>query len=229
MPISQEEIIRQVEAYVKNLLPATNQNEVKGHDWKHAFRVRAWGKKIAAGEGYKNPSLLEVACLLHDIGRLHERAWGVTHETASGRMAEEYLNDKAWFSKEDCESLVYAVSHHSRGGQGDLVCMLQDADRLDGLGALGIAREFQHHWYLPDYDPEHVIKEFTLEKHEVDAFFLENPQKPIVSYTLDSFAYQLSWYDHMHTATAKQLGAPLVAYMKNFLQEFEHETNQTKE
>lgn len=223
----QTDIIRKVEEYVKNLLPATHRGEVKGHDWKHAFRVRAWGRKIAKGEGYGDPFLLEIACLLHDIGRLNERAWGVTHEIASGRMAEEYLQSKAWFSEEELGRLLYAIGNHSKGGEGDLVCLLQDADRLDGLGAMGIAREFQHHWYLPDYDPERVLKPFILGKEEVDAFFTDNPQKPIIDYALDSFAFQLSWYDKIHTNTAKELAKPLAAYMQEFLKEFENEVKNT--
>lgn len=216
-------VISEVEEYVKNLLPATHEGEVKGHDWKHAFRVRAWGKKIAAGENYGEPFLLEIACLLHDIGRLNERAWGIVHATASGRMAEDYLKDKEWFSKEELQRLVYAIANHSKGGADDLVCLLQDADRLDGLGAIGIAREFQHHWFLPDYDPERVLKPFTLAKPEIDMFFADNPQQPIVDYALDSFGFQLSWYEKMHTNTAKTLGKPLATYMENFLKEFETE------
>jgi len=219
----QTPVIKEVEAYVRNLLPATHQGEVKGHDWKHAFRVRSWGRKIARGEGFGEPFLLEIACLLHDIGRLNERVWGITHEKASERMAEEYLKSKAWFSEEELTRLLYAIGNHSKGGDGGLVCLLQDADRLDGLGAMGIAREFQHHWYLSDYDPEHVLKPFTMRKDEVDAFFTENPQKPIVAYALDSFAFQLSWYERMHTNTAKELAKPLVAYMSEFLHEFERE------
>lgn len=221
----QQHVIDDIQTYLKKHLLPEKSSKVIGHDWKHAFRVRDWGRKLAQGENYGEPFLLEVSCLLHDIGRLREEEWGITHEVASGRLAEELFSEKQWLSGKDKELVAYAIANHSKGGEGNLVVLLRDADKLDGLGAMGIARAFQHHWYLPDYNPANIAKPFTMSKEEITAFYSANPQGALAANVADHLMYQLTWYDHMSTQTGKKLAEPLVGFMKIFIEELKKQGN----
>ncbi|MBI3335770.1 MAG: HD domain-containing protein [Candidatus Portnoybacteria bacterium] len=219
----ERKIIQELEQYVRESLPPENL-DIKSHDWKHAFRVRNWALKIAKGEGYKNTFLLEIASLLHDIGRLKEKELKRPHAPISGEMAKEYLAKKKWLSKEEVEEVIYAITHHSKGGETKLSHIVQDADRLDGFGAMGLIRTFMPQWHLTDYDPVNIVNPFTMSKAHVDAFFSSHPGKQPVSYAVDMLPYALSWYDQMNTKTGKKIAAPLVEYTKGFLEEFKRET-----
>jgi len=200
--------------------------EIKVHDWKHGVRVRNWALKIANGEGYGQRLLVEIAALLHDIGRLYEKKRKVPHAKLSGEVVQEYLSSKDWLSKEEQDEVVYAVGNHSIGGKTKLVHIIQDADRLDGFGAIGIAKSFQAKWYIPDYNPKHPFTPFTLTKPQVDEFFSTHQEQELVPYGLDHLGYLISWYEQMNTTTGKTLATPLIEYMKNFINQFKRELNQ---
>ncbi len=214
-------MIQEIEEYIKQILPPGKV--YPGHDWKHAFRVRNWALKIAKGEGYEDVIILCVAALLHDIGRLREKEFKKQHAGVSAQMVEEYLKDKDWFSQKEEEELLYAIAHHSKGGEGQLVAILQDADRLDGFGAMGIVRIMQPKWYLPDYDPASIVNPFVLSKKEIDDFYIAEPQGDMLSYAVDYIPYLISWFDYMNTKTGKELAEPLVEYSKQFLEQLNRE------
>lgn len=222
-----EHIIKEIEQYIKELMPPENL-DIKGHDWKHAFRVRNWALKIAKGEGYENTFLLEIASLLHDIGRLKEKQLKHPHAQISGEMAKEYLEAREWLSQSQQEEVIYAIVNHSKGGDTKLVYILQDADRLDGFGAIGFLRTFMPQWHLPDYDPLNIVNPFTMSKAKVDAFFSSYPCKQPVSYAVDMLPYTLSWHDQMNTKTGKKLAAPLAEYTKAFLEELKQELQESQ-
>ena len=138
-------------------------------------------------------------------------------------MVKEYLTLKNWLSDRDLRDIIYAIENHSRGGKGLLVAILQDADRLDGLGAIGLIRGIQPKWYLPDYDPHAIVNPFKMSPEEITDFFRENPQGELVSYAVDHIAYQATWYDRMNTKTGRKLGKPLVEYTEAFLAELKRE------
>lgn len=219
-----EQIIQEIEVYVRQLMDPANL-DIKAHDWKHAFRVRNWMAQIAKGEGYTNLFLAQASALLHDIGRLKEHEINMPHSKVSAIMLREYLADKSWFSDSEKEELLYAIGNHSKGGDTLLTNILQDADRLDGFGPIGIMRSLQHKWHLPDYDPEHLFNPFSKTKEEIDDFFQNKREGELVPYALDFLGYHISWYDHMNTATGKTLGAPLIAYTKEFIEAFKHQAN----
>lgn len=224
----QQDILDEIKEYVRELMNPENR-EIKAHDWKHAFRVRSWALKIAQREGFKETFLLEIASLLHDIGRLKEKEMGQPHAQVSAIMAREYLAQKEWLPADKLEEVLYAINKHSTGGESQLVHILQDADRLDGFGAIGIVRAFHPKWYLPDYNPASIINPFTMAKTQVDEFFQAKKGVDIAPFALDHLGYMLSWYDLMNTKTGKELGAPLISFTKAFLEEFEKEAKQMEE
>lgn len=219
-PDKQEEIIKTVEEYVTKLLDPTNL-DIKGHDWKHAFRVRDLILHIAEKEGYASLFLAQVAALLHDIGRLKEHEVKLPHAQVSEQMVQEYLADKDWFSDQEKQELLYAIAHHSKGGATPLTQILQDADRLDGFGPIGIMRVIQDKWKMPDYDPVAIYTPFTFTKKQIDEFFENKRDGELVSSVLDFLGYHLSWYDNMNTQTGKELAKPLAEYVKNFIEAYQ--------
>ena len=136
-------------------------NEASGHDWWHTHRVRQMALYLALHEG-ADPNICELAALLHDVAD-----WKFnTSEEAGLAVVAEWL-DEAGISLPEQEKILTIISQISYKGAGvvDVVTsieasVVQDADRLDAIGAIGIARAFAfggHHGrplYEPDIEPE---------------------------------------------------------------------------
>ena len=147
-------IVRQTEAHVKVLM----SGEQSGHDWWHVYRV--WRIAIRLSEQESVDRLVvELAALLHDIAdwKFHDG-----DETAGPRAAKEWL-ESSGVDNDTIEHVCHIVQHLSFKGvavptpmrtrEGQVV---QDADRLDAIGAIGVARAFAYGGYRgrPIFEPE---------------------------------------------------------------------------
>jgi uncharacterized protein len=120
-------------------------SESSGHDYHHAFRVRDLGCQIAAVTG-ADPDVVEAAALLHDIGHGTGRA---DHARRGAELATETLS-KCGFPKSKIDAVAICIEHHHwKPDRADdprrptaEYQAFADADRLDALGAVGIARTF---------------------------------------------------------------------------------------
>jgi len=112
------------------------------HDLEHALRVTAWAKKLAAEEG-ANSLVVELAALLHDIGR--SGAVEKTHAESSAGLAATILR-KYQYPEEVVSAVREAIITHSRERGYEPATLeakvLYDADKLDFVGPVGIARLF---------------------------------------------------------------------------------------
>lgn len=153
--MSETEAIRQTEGYVKNLF----ENEGSGHDWWHIHRVRNLALKIAKSEG-GNHFIIEIAALLHDVDD-----WKINADENESRTIAWLRNIK--FPETEIEKIVQIIDQVSFKGAGVPTNatsieakVVQDADRLDAIGAIGIARTFAYGGnkgrpiYLPGIKPE---------------------------------------------------------------------------
>ncbi|CAA7391100.1 unnamed protein product [Spirodela intermedia] len=150
--MEREEIVRNAE----RLLEHTTKGRDASHDAAHAYRVRDLALSLAREEGLGDPSspgysqdsieVVELAALLHDIGD-YKYTKDQTDDTA---MVEKFLNDEGL---EDCKTekilrIIKAmgfkneVTHASCFDSSLEFGVVQDADRLDAIGAIGIARCF---------------------------------------------------------------------------------------
>ena len=115
-----------------------------GHDFDHVLRVLALAERIARAEG-ADLEVVRAAALLHDLGRAEERATGRDHAQIAAERAREIL---AGHPKEKVEAVVHAIAaHRFRTGPAPTTPearALFDADKLDAMGAVGIARAFAH-------------------------------------------------------------------------------------
>lgn len=114
------------------------------HGLDHTLRVTRLCVEIGEAEG-ADKQILIPAALFHDVARPLEKETGIPHEEEGARIAEEYLRSNGL--EEDCiRAIVHAIRSHrySTGTKPETpeAKILSDADKLDAMGAVGIARTF---------------------------------------------------------------------------------------
>ncbi len=212
-PLERKKIIQKTERYVRECMKNLPPNV---HDFKHVDRVRKWAIKIARAEK-KDLFLAEMAALLHDVGRSQEKPPKILHATIGSKMAYQFLTKNELVSQEEAEQISYAVACHSRGGKGWLVDILQDADKLDGFGAIDLTRIIQDAHSLPEYNLKLKLRtKFPQEYLDKTFKFQKRAGRNI----LEEINYHISWYDKIHTPTARKFGKPLVQYLKDYQKQF---------
>ena len=209
--MNEAEIIAKTIEFVKERL----KNDSSGHDWWHIYRVHKLAKYIAIQEG-ANVFIVELAALLHDISD-----WKMNggDEKAGGRIAKDWLQ-RLGVIPHICNQVDDIICTSSFKGakvqdnmqtpEGEIV---QDADRLDAIGAIGIARTFAYggHKNRLMYDPN--TKPML---HESFESYKQND-----SSTINHFYEKLLLLkDRMHTKTAKALAEERHGFMDLFLKEF---------
>jgi uncharacterized protein len=116
------------------------------HDWDHTMRVYRLGLRIAEIEG-ADLDVVRVAALLHDIGRAQQDASNgkVCHAGQGARMAREIIHDLP-LAVDQKENIVHCIrTHRFRGNHRPETIearALFDADKLDSIGAVGVARAY---------------------------------------------------------------------------------------
>lgn len=149
-----------------------------GHDLHHALRVARWTLRL--GEGALSPRLALAAALLHDVVNLpKDSAERAQASERSAAVARETL-PRHGFSAEEVELVAEAIRDHSfsRGAtpRSLLGRALQDADRLEALGALGLMRcistgaRMGARYFHPD-DVWAKARPLDDERYSVDHFF----------------------------------------------------------
>ena len=122
-------------------------NSRGSHDWEHSRRVYNLCMHIGQAEG-ADMEVLKIAAYLHDVGRSHqdESEGTLCHAEKGAQIATELL-DKYPISTEQKANIIHCIrSHRFRGDcppQTVEAKILFDADKLDSIGAIGIARAFQ--------------------------------------------------------------------------------------
>jgi len=192
---SQKETIQKTEVYVRGL----SKNESTGHDWHHALRVRSLARQFAANEEVDR-FIVELAGLLHDIDDPK-----ITDSTSSHQAADFLLSVKV----DPCaqEAILNIIENLSFSShlQGKSVVtiegkIVQDADRLEALGAIGIARTFA----------------YGGRKNRLIYDGSKNDQSTIAHF----YQKLLKLPELMNTETARLLANERVRFMNDFLREF---------
>jgi len=184
-----------------------------GHGWQHVERVYSLCMKLGRAED-ADLDVLKIAALLHDIGLREEFDKGEDHSKVGTDAARRILLDLA-IPEYFVEQVCYAISSHRFGGGVRAVTLeariLQDADRLDALGAIGIARAFAYGGArgAPIYDPG-----------EVPGIY--DPFK--VKSTITHFHEKLlKVKDSLNTKAAKKIAEGRHSFMLDFLERFRRE------
>ena len=135
-----EEIIEQIRKETKEYF----ENMPPSHDWSHIERVDKLSQEIGEKEG-ANLYVLKLAVLLHDIGRKKEMESGGDHAEISKEMARDILK-KYEIDKKIIVQVLHCIhSHRFRNNKKPSTIeakVLCDTDKLDSIGAIGIARSY---------------------------------------------------------------------------------------
>lgn len=187
-----------------------------GHDWWHISRVWKVAKQIALQEEGVDVLVVELAALLHDIAdpKFHDGNEDIGPQVAVQFLTEKGLDYERVFH---VEQIIRNMSFKSslgeltfRSAEMDIV---QDADRLDAIGAIGIARAFSFGGFKnrPLYDPA-VPPNLSMSKEEY---------KKSKSHTINHFYEKLLLLkDKMNTPTAKKIAASRHVFMEQYLAQF---------
>lgn len=211
--MNQEEILQAVADYVEQKMTG----EGSGHDWWHIVRVQKMAQKIALNEG-GNSFICQLATLVHDL--VDDKL--VVDEATGLAEVRNLLAEKGvpQLQIEEVLTIIQGVSYKA-GTQNHLVLSLegqivQDADRLDAIGAIGIARTMAYSGYKNRiiHDPTVPIREeMTLEEYR-------SHQGTAIAHFYEKL---LKLTSLMHTDTAKKFAQGRHQFLKTYLEQFEAE------
>jgi len=217
--MNNQEIIAKTIAFVQKTLNGAEG----GHDWFHTHRVFLNSRQIAQGED-SDDLVVSLGALLHDIAdaKFHDG-----DETVGPKLAKEFL-DSIGVDPEIITHVVNIINHISfknslsHNGLAKFnskeLQVVQDADRLDAIGAIGIARAFNYGGFKNRelYNPE-IAPNLNMTKEEY---------KKSATPTLNHFYEKLLLLkDKMNTPTGKKMAEERHDYMQDFLAQFFKEWN----
>ena len=212
--MNKKQLISNTETFVKSTL----KNAEGGHDWFHILRVWNNAKLIAQHENV-DELIVELGALLHDIA---DSKFHKGDETIGPKIARKFLESQ--FVENSIiihiENIITNISY--KGGNfkqrfsSPELNVIQDADRLDAIGAVGIARCFNYGGFKnrPLYNPE-IKPQLNQTKEEY-----KNSKAPTINHFYEKL---LLLKDRMNTVTGRRLAEERHLYMETFLQQFYNE------
>lgn len=216
--MNQEEIIKQTIEFVKDKL----HGDSSGHDWWHIYRVWNMAKKLHQNEG-GNLFIIEMAALLHDVAD-----WKFYENEEEGvKVIDDWLNQVKLSGSEITQiiDVIKNVSFKGAGVKDQMKSLegkiVQDADRLDAIGAIGVARtfafggKFQREMHNPN------------EEKQMHKNFEE--YKSARGTTINHFYEKLLLLkDRLNTESAKKIAEERHVFMETFLKQFYDEWESIK-
>lgn len=209
--MDKEQIVNQTAEYIKIRL----DGDGSGHDWWHVYRV--WKNAVHIGKHEQaDMFVVELAALLHDIAdwKFHDGNEDVGSQLArewlEGLSVEENIVSHVCQIIQDVSFKGAGVKTRMKTTEGMVV---QDADRLDALGAIGIGRTFAYggskgrEMYNPELKPE---KHDSFEQYK-------NSRGSSINHFYEKL---LLLKDLMNTETAKTIAGKRHLVMEEFLQQF---------
>ena len=211
-----QNLIQNTVSFVKEKLNGAEA----GHDWFHTERVYKLSKKIAKTEEC-NLEVVELSALLHDIA---DPKFHGGDETLALKISREFLESEI-VAEKIIEQVLFIIKNISFKNRGEVPAdlpielqIVQDADRLDAIGAIGIARTFNfggfknNLMYHPEIQPKLNMTKDEYKKNE--------------GTTINHFYEKLLLLkDMMNTDEAKNIASERHDFMVKFLDEFFKEWN----
>lgn len=209
--MTEDQIISKTIDFVKNKLSGAEG----GHDWFHIQRVFKNALLISEGEKV-NLFIVSLGALLHDIA---DSKFYDGDETVGPKVTKEFLNTLK-VDDDIIEHVIKIIENISfKGGNLDQkfrspeLDVIQDADRLDAIGAIGIARCFNYGGFKNRalYDPE-IAPNLNMNKEEY-----KSSKAPTINHFYEKL---LLLKDRMNTQTGKELARNRHIFMEQFLEQF---------
>lgn len=214
--MSKNKVVENTIQFVKESL----QDAEGGHDWFHIQRVLNNSRLIAKGEKC-DMLVVELGALLHDIA---DSKFHNGDESVGPERAEKFLKSQQ-VSQDVIVHVIQIIKNISfKGGNVDQkfssieLDIVQDADRLDAIGAIGIARTFNYGGFKGRamYDPE-IEPNLNMTKEEYKA-----STAPTINHFYEKL---LLLKDRMNTQTGRRIAADRHAFMVEYLNQFYAEWN----
>lgn len=221
--MNKQEIIANTKTFVKTTL----KDAEGGHDWFHILRVYNNSKLIAKTENV-DLFVVKLGALLHDIA---DSKFYNGDDTIGPKVARKYLESQQIENSiiSHIEKIISNISYKSslyedkdRNSEQKFTSpelnVIQDADRLDAIGAIGIARCFNYGGFKkrPLYNPE-ISPKLNQSK---EAY--KNSTAPTINHFYEKL---LLLKDKMNTVTGKQIATDRHIFMEQFLEQFYDEWN----
>lgn len=192
------------------------QTDATGHDYYHSLRVRRMALRLQQNEG-GDPDVLSAAAYLHDVGRVLNLETK-DHALTAAEAAPRFLTEIG-FPQDKFRQVIGCIRYHDHYAEGipeewhDVmeILIFQDADRLDAIGAIGIARTFTYGGatgkpiWVPGSQIQHSEWTANTQSQNTIIHFYEKLLK------IDTY---------LNTATAQLIAAGRIAYMRAFLDRF---------
>ena len=211
--MTDSDIVEKTASFVKESLIGAEG----GHDWFHTHRVFSNAKLLASTESVDS-LVVQLAALLHDIAdpKFHDG-----DETIGPKRAKEFLRSIAVDGK-IIAHVVSIIEHMSFKNSFEIkgekftskeLEVVQDADRLDAIGAIGIARTFNYGGFKNRalYDPE-ITPNLNMTKEEY-----KKSSAPTINHFYEKL---LLLKDKMNTVTGKKIAEHRHQFMLNYLEQF---------
>ncbi|MFU2203900.1 HD domain-containing protein [Streptococcus hyovaginalis] len=208
--MNREQIITKAEKYVKQELG----KDASGHDWWHSDRVRKLAVRIAKEER-ADLFICELAALLHDVAdaKLNLSEEVGLQKVDDWLMKQEVLPDV----QKQVMGIIKNISFKAGRNRNKVLTLegkvVQDADRLDAIGAIGIARTMAYagsRGHLIHVPGTSIRTEMSVEEYR-------NYESTAIAHFYEKL---LLLKNLMNTATGKRMAARRHAYMEDFLTEF---------
>lgn len=208
-------IIQKTANYVKDTL----QNDASGHDWWHIYRVWQTAKTIANHYPEADYLVIELTALLHDIAdwKDHNGDFDIGPKTA-----ETWLSQFEAITSSQIADIKHNIKNISfKGANAEIVKLslegqiVQDADRLDAIGAIGIARTFAfggnrgHLMHDPSIKP--------IENESEASYVKGNKTNTAINHFYEKL---LLLKDRFNTEKGKALALERHQFMENYLKQF---------
>ena len=192
------------------------EGEGTGHDWWHAHRVHETAMSIAKGEKGADLYVVQLASLLHDIAD-HKFT---KDDKAGQKMAEQFLK-KQGVDDKTISHVSYIINNISYSGGAKAkvntkeAMIVQDADRLDAMGAIGIARAFAYGGYAGK------VLHNPVKPKDYDSFEEYKNANALGSTSINHFYEKLLLLKgKMNTETGRKIAADRHTFMEDYLDQF---------
>ena len=215
-----------LEKYIEELKPFVLElfsKDSSGHDISHLTRTMNTALYLQEKEG-GDRIIIGISAFLHDVHRIMQNETGVYVSPSDSLSKVREILSNIDLSEEDKNKICYCIEHHEEynwnGNNVDDIntLILQDADNLDAIGAIGIGRTFF-------YGGAHnvVMYDDTVPLNENNDYSESNGDDPS---TIHHFYHKLfKLGDNMNTKTASFIAIKRTNYMKDFVKVFLDEWN----
>ncbi len=197
--------------FVKNTL----QDAEGGHDWWHIYRV--WKLALQIGEEENaNDLVVQLGALLHDIS---DSKFNNGDETVGPKMARSFLEEQLVDVNiinqviDIIEKISFKGGFDAQQEKSIELQVVQDADRLDAIGAIGIARAFNYGGFKNRTMHDPTVK--PVEYQDKEAY--KKSTAPTINHFYEKL---LQLKDKMNTSTGKNLAIQRHKFMETYLSQF---------